>query len=95
MTKEETIQLLKENGYALHPVFDIYIIPNNNLSRWFKLTDKEVLVGKLLWGKIDLKEYKTVKLAYINPHHYNLKTQLDRKIEQEAKLRNAKFRKNK
>lgn len=93
MTKEETIQLLQENGYVLHPVFNIYIIPSNALSIYFKLnSDNEVIVGKLKWNQVSLKDYKTVKLAYFNPHHYNLKTQLDRKIEQEAKIKKAKMR---
>lgn len=92
MTKEEVTQLLQENGYILHPVFDIYIIPSNTLSVYFKFTDdNEILVGKLKWNQVHLKDYKTVKLAYFNPHHYNLKTQLDRKIEREAKLRNLQL----
>ena len=94
MTKEEIIQLLQENGYVLHPVFNIYIIPSNALSPYFKFTNaNEVLVGKLKWNQLHLKEYKTIKLAYFNPRHFNLKTQLDRKIEQEAKLRNLKLQK--
>lgn len=94
MTKEQVIQLLQENGYVLHPVFNIYTIPNNALSLYFKcVNDSEVITGKLKWGQVHLKEYKTIRLAHFNPRHFNLKTQLDRKIEQEAKLRNLKLQK--
>ncbi len=82
MTKEEIILLLKQNGYAQHPVFKFFHIPKNNLSRYFLFNDDNTLTaGKLKWGQLDLKEYKTLKFREFNPSSYSLKTELDRKRE--------------
>lgn len=82
MTKEEVILLLKQNGYAQHPVFKFYYIPNNSLSRYFLFNDENSFItGKLKWGQIDLKEYKSIKIKEFTASKFGLKTELDRKRE--------------
>ena len=88
MSKTEILQLLVENGYVPHPIFNFFHNPKNSLSRYFLFkNDKEIISGKLKWGQLSLKEFKTIQTASFNPSSYSLKTMLDRKREAEYRRR--------
>lgn len=79
MNKTEIESLLIKNGYTKHLVFNFYCIAKKNLGYFFYINDNEVIIGKIKWGNIDVREVKAIKTKSFSPHNYSLITDLDRK----------------
>jgi hypothetical protein len=80
MTKDEIVEVLTQNGYEKHSVFQFYYVPKKNLGYYFYPDINNTIVGKIKWNNIALNEFKTVSSKTFNPHTYNLVTVLDLKI---------------
>lgn len=92
MSKSDIELLLKKNGYAEHPVFGFYHIPKTNLGNYFYVRDLVVIVGKIKWGNINIRETRLISIKSFNPHTYNLVTDLDIKRIELTTQRMAKNR---
>jgi hypothetical protein len=92
MTKEEFIEILALNNYTINPLFGCYIKNNTQISFCFFIKGDKIVVGKVKWNNINLKEFKEVSLRSFNPDMYSLITPLKLKQRQLALKQNALIR---
>jgi hypothetical protein len=73
MSKTQFLEILIKNGYVKHPVFN-FIYKPNVFGNYFILEEDGLIIGKIKWNQVSVKEYKKCSYKGVSLSTLGLKT---------------------